>query len=99
MNALPRPTQTIAVLESHINLAIDAAQRLESHIAELEAELRDGPNDYREGTVTIRLTAARTELAVEITRAANALRTVGMLREKAGMESHVLVRVMRECGE
>lgn len=98
MNHMPAPTQTLCIMESILATALDAAQRLEVHIDDLCAELRNERADWYHTANTIRLTAARSELVTEITRAANALRTVTALRERAGMSEHVIVRVMRECG-
>ena len=95
MTALPRPTATMAVMDAIYAEHLDAAQRLELQIEELLADLRDC-NDWREQAVTIRLTSARNEQARHIAQAANALRTVEMLRQRAGIESHVAVRIMGE---
>ncbi len=88
-----RPNQTITIMSQLLHQEIDAAERLETDIAEMESELRDA-NDWHGQALVIRLTAARADLARHITKAADYLRTVDTLRTQAGLDKSVLGRVM-----
>lgn len=96
MNHIPRPTQTLSVMTAILDASLDTAARLEIEISELESDLRTSTNDWRSQTVTFRLTNARAKLSAEIKRAADALRILEGLRDKSGMDSHLLVRVFNE---
>lgn len=93
-----RKPQSIHVLEAILREHIDVAERLESSIGELECELLERLNDWREGVINIKLTAARSQMIYHITSAASALLTVNALRAQRGMEPSILTRVM-EAGK
>ncbi len=96
MTALPIPRQTLSVLGEILSQALDAAERLELAIAEATDELRDCNQDWRSGTLTLRLTALRNEQARHITQAAQSLRSIERLRAANGMGQTVLGRVFQE---
>lgn len=91
-----RASQTIHMLEQILADNIVAAERLESQIGDLEAELRDAKNDWQEGRAIQKLTAARAQLQERVQWSARDLGTIAGLREKAGLESHLLTRIMVE---
>ncbi len=93
---LPAPRQTLAILAELLAGHIDSAERLETQIAEAADELRDCNQDWRAGILTIRLTAARSEQARQITQAAQSLKTIERLRANNEMDRSVLGRVIAE---
>ncbi len=93
--ALPVPHNTLSILTEILSQALDAAERLELAIAEAADELRDA-NDWRQGALTLRLTALRNEQARHITQAAQSLQSIERLRAANGMGQTVLGRVFVE---
>ncbi len=98
MTALPIPRQTLQVLTEIFTAALDSAERLELSIAEAADELRDA-NDWRQGILTIKLTALRNEQARHITQAAQSLQSIERLRAANGMGQTPLARVFQEYGK
>ncbi len=96
MTALPVPHNTLSILTEILTQALDAADRLELQIAEAADELRDCNQDWRSGTLTLRLTALRNEQARQITQAAQSMQSIERLRAANGMGQTVMGRVIME---
>ncbi len=89
----PGPSSTIATMQAILQGNLDTLERLESDIAELEADLRDASNDWAHGSALLKLTAARADQAQLVAQAARDLRTIETLRERNGMEPTTLGRI------
>lgn len=96
MTALVRPRQTLMVLQSILDDALDKANRLELTIAELESAVADAANDWSTQAAMLRLVAARDDQRRLIREAGETMRRVETLRQNAEMDASVLARVFKE---
>ncbi len=93
------PTATIRTMQEILCATIDQIERLEGDIADLETDLRDAPHDWASTSAILKLTAARADRERMVQQAARDLRTIELLRERAGMEPTTLGRIFREMGK
>ncbi len=88
--------KALHIAEAQLADNLADAERLEGTIADMVAELRDSPGDWREGALLMRLASARQTQREHIAEAAYRLREAEGLREKLGLERSVLARVFGE---